>query len=166
MRGWYLVVLVSVASCAAQEKSDVAETAAAQPVPVAVTATLDEFKQIHSWLQGVWRGSGGAYPSFFEEYRVLDDSTIRMRSFSDSTRQVVSDSSMIEWRNRMVRSRSARSTYDVIAISPDSIRFIKPGATSGGHTFRKVSPDEWTARLHPAQAQGQPTVYVMRRIGQ
>ena len=131
--------------------------------PSPVSATRQQFKQLQ-WIAGTWRGSGGAYPSFFEEYRVLDDSTIKMRSFSDSTLRTATDSSSIEWRNGRVQSRSARSTYVVVALTPTTVRFARPNATGGGHTFTRVSANEWTATLHPGSAGGQPTVYRLRRI--
>jgi hypothetical protein len=129
--------------------------------PVQVTGR--QFQQLQ-WIVGTWRGSGGSYPSFFEEYRSLNDSTIRVRAFKDSTLRVVTDSSTIEWRAGTVRSRGASSYYDVVEFTVNSIRFIRPGNTRGGHTFTRVSADQWTATLHPAAPQGQPTVYTMRRI--
>jgi hypothetical protein len=132
-----------------------------QPGPANVSR--QQFRELR-WIAGTWRGSGGAYPAFFEEYKVLDDSTIKMRSFSDSTLRVPTDSSMIEWRNGSVQSRSASRTYVVVTFTPSSVRFARPGAAAGGHTFTRVSADEWTATLHPAAAGGQPTVYTMRRI--
>jgi hypothetical protein len=126
--------------------------------------TPGQFQQLQ-WIVGTWRGSGGNYASFFEEYRIIDDSTIGMRSFSDSTLAVVSDSSTIELRGGVIRSRSADgSYYDASEFTPTSIRFIRPGARSGGHTFFLVSDGEWTATLHPSEPQGQATVYTMRRI--
>lgn len=129
-----------------------------------IDVTGEQFKQLQ-WIVGTWRGSGGNYASFFEEYRIIDDSTFGMRSFTDSTLAVASDSSTIELRDGAIRSRSADgSWYDVTEFTPTSIRFIRPGATTGGHTFFLVSDGEWTATLHPSEPQGQPTVYTMRRI--
>jgi hypothetical protein len=102
--------------------------------------------------------------AFFEEYRILNDTTIKMRSFSDSTLRVATDSSTIEWRNGSVQSRSARSTYNMVEFSPSSVRFARPGVATGGHTFARVSADEWKATLHPSPASGQATIYTMRRL--
>ena len=134
-----------------------------EPQPSAASVTRQQFRQFQ-WIVGSWRGSGGAYPSFFEEYRALNDSTIGMRSFSDSTFRVATDSSVIEWRNGRVQSRSARSTYVAVTFTPSTVRFARPGSTGGGHTFARVSADEWTATLHPASSSGRATVYTMRRI--
>ena len=93
---------------------------------------------------------GGSQPSPAKVARAVS-----MRSFSDSTLRVPTHSAMIEWRNGGVQSRSARSTYVVIAFTPTSVRFARPGAAAGGHTFSRVSADEWSATLHPSSAGGQ-----------
>ena len=141
----------------------------ALPVAIAcakprIDVTGEQFQQLQ-WIVGSWRGSGGNYASFFEEYRIIDDSTFGMRSFSDSTMTVASDSSTIELRGGVIRSRNADgSYYNATEVTPTNIRFIRPGATTGGHTFFLVSDGEWTATLHPSDPQGQATVYTMRRI--
>jgi hypothetical protein len=145
-----MLMLLTLAACEAQQRASV---------------TRPQFQELR-WLVGVWRGSGGAYLAFFEEYRLVNDSTIRMRAFADSTLSVVSDSSTIAWRDGAVESRSARSVYDAVEVTPTSIRFARRGDERGGHTFTRVSADEWTATLDPAAPEGQPTVYVMRRIQQ
>ena len=126
----------------------------------AATVTREQFKQLE-WIAGSWRGSGGAYPAFFEQYRFVSDTTILMRAFADSTLRTATDSSVISWRGGGIHSGG----NVVVEFSPTSVRFSQPGATAGGYTFTRVSADEWTATLHPAKAGGQATVYVMRRIG-
>jgi hypothetical protein len=148
--------MVITVACASSERG---EDAAAAPASV----SLEEFRQLQ-WIAGTWRGSGGAYPAFYEEYRVVDDSTIQMRAFSDSTFSAGTDSSLIEFRGGSVQSRGEQRTYVALALAADSIRFAQPGVALGGHTFLRTSADEWTATLHPSRADGQPTVYIMRRV--
>jgi hypothetical protein len=128
----------------------------------AAQVSHQQFQQLE-WLIGTWQGSGGAYPAFFEEYRRINDSTIQMRAFADSTLRVATDSSTIEWRNGAVRSRGASSADPATEVTPTKIRFVRRSG-GGGYTFTQVSPDEWHATLDPPTAGGQPTVYVMRRI--
>lgn len=125
--------------------------------------TLAEFRTL-SWLTGAWRGSGGSYAAFYEEYRAIDDSTIAMRSFTDSTFRVVSDSSTIAWRNGIVVKRGSGTPAVAIELSGRHVRFRRPGALRGGFTFTRDSADQWTATLHPASPDGRETVYVMRRL--
>jgi len=148
--------MVITVACTSTERGGDAASAPA-------TVSLKEFRQLQ-WIAGTWRGSGGAYPAFHEEYRVIDDSTIQMRAFSDSTFSTATDSSMIEFRGGAVQSRGAERTYIALAVAADSIRFAQAGVALGGHTFTRVSADEWTATLHPSRAGDQATVYIMRRI--
>lgn len=123
-----------------------------------------QFRKL-DWLLGDWLGSGGAYPAFFERYRTLNDSTIQMWSFRDSTFRVATDSSLIELRNgRISKSRGGRTQYQAILLEPDRIRFLPMGSTTGGFTFARRLTTEWTATLHPS-APGKPeTIYTMRLL--
>lgn len=133
---------------------------APQPVPV----TLKEFRQL-TWLIGRWRGSGAHSPAFYEQYRFRDDSTIAMTAYTDSTFQTENaDSSVIEWRNGQVETRTPRSVYAVIEFAPDRIRFRRVGATDGGHRFTKVSADEWTATIFPRGTSADTTIFQLRRV--
>ena len=125
--------------------------------------TLAEFKQLQ-WIAGTWRGSGGNYPSFFEEYRVVDDSTIAMRSFKDSTLSAVGDSSRIELRGGLVYNRGEGPGSVATELTSTRVRFVPQGRAGGGFSFERLSPDEWKATLHPAAAGGKETIYQMRRI--
>lgn len=156
MHSTVVVLSIALVACSSRERGQQAE-------PTPATASLAEFQQLH-WIVGTWRGSGGDYPAFFEEYRVLEDSTIQMRTFSDSTLSVTSDSSWIEWRNGTIRSRGAERAYVAVDFSATSIRFARPGVPLGGHTFDHKSADEWTATLHPSRPGDQATVYTMRRL--
>jgi hypothetical protein len=154
---WRILVLsLGLVACSSREPDH-----PAPPTPVRVS--LAEFQQLH-WIVGTWQGSGVDYPAFFEAYRVLDDSTIQMRSFADSTLGVTSDSSWIEWRNGSIRSRGDERVYVAVEFTATSVRFARPGIALGGHTFAHRSTDEWTATLHPSRPGGQATVYTMRRL--
>lgn len=156
-----LVLLAVLAfACSSGERAPAAE---ADPAPAPATVTLDEFRQLR-WIAGTWLGSGGAYPAFYEEYRIVDDSTIQMRAFSDSTLTTTTDSSWIELRNGTVGKRGGGRSYVVVALTADSVRFAPPGVSMGGHTFTRTSADEWMATLHPSSPGGQATVYTMRRL--
>lgn len=136
---------------------------AQQPTPAHVT--LEQFRKLR-WLSGAWRGSGGAYPSFFEDYRVVDDSTIKQRSFTDLSLTKVSDSVSIEWRGGVVYDRGAGPASVAVELTGNSVHFVPPGTGKGGFTFSRQSADLWTATLHPSTPGGQATIYLMRRIRQ
>lgn len=157
------VLLVAGISCSSPENERDAPAITPQSAAELAAVSLNDFQQIQ-WIVGRWLGRGGAYPAFYEEYRAVDDSTIQMRAFPDSTFSAATDSSLIELRNGEVRKRGENRAYVVIALAADSVRFAQPGMLQGGHTFTRVSADEWTATLHPSSPDGQATVYTMRRI--
>jgi hypothetical protein len=133
----------------------VAAPLAAQSPP---TFTLAQFKSL-SWLEGSWRGSGGAYPSFFEDYRMINDSTMRMRSLKDSTFTVASDSSDFLFRN----GRITKGSSAITKITRDTIRLDRvPAAPGRGYTFVRTSPTTWTAILESPS--GAPTIYQMKKV--
>lgn len=155
-----LVLGAFVAALAACERQAAQTDTPAQSAAVAASATLAEFQKLR-FLEGSWRGSGGAYAAFYEDYRVIDDSTIAMRSFSDSTFQKANDSSTIVFRNGTVGNNSGSTA---VTLTDTSVSFRKLPATTGGYTFTRNSADQWTATLHPLGGTGNATVYVMKRV--
>jgi len=153
-----MALAIALLACSPREPEP-----AAPPTLAPATVTLAEFQALN-WIVGTWRGSGGAYAAFFEEYQMLEDSTMLMRSFADSTLSVVTDSSRIAWRNGTIQSGEGAGASVAVEVTPTSIRFGRPGTAMGGHTFTRSSADEWTATLHPASPGGQATVYTMRRL--
>jgi len=128
---------------------------AAQSAPP--TFTVAQFKSL-SWLAGDWRGSGGAYPSFFEDYRVVNDSTMRMRSIKDSTFAVANDSSLLTLRD----GRIQKGNSVVTRLHGDTLRWEPvPGRRGGGFTWIRQSANAWTAVLDGPN--GTNVVYEMRR---
>src|SRR5688572_24293594 len=95
-----LVLCVATAhACGNPEDRDVAGesagTAATAPATVQpATVSAEQFASL-SWLIGDWRGSGGQYPAFYESYRMLNDTTMEQRNYSDSTFRTATDSALI-----------------------------------------------------------------------
>ena len=129
------------------------------------SVTLEQFKRLR-WLAGAWQGSGGAYPVFFEDYRVIDDSTLKMRSFSDAALSKVRDSASIELRNGVLTHRHPGRASVAVAVSGSTVHFVPEGGTGGGFTFNRQSVDLWTSTLHASAPGGHETVYLMRRLRQ
>src|SRR5215470_13843033 len=108
-------------------------TAVYGQTPETRSIPLSRFREL-SWLIGRWRGSSRWSPSFYEQYRFRDDSTIAMTAYTDSTFQSeTADSSTIEWRGGQVRTRTPRATLELIEFVPGRIRFRRVGTTDGGH---------------------------------
>jgi hypothetical protein len=161
-------LLVAVRACGESEADDAAagavpaapESGNARPAPV----TAEQFASL-GWLIGEWRGSGGRYPAFYESYQRLNDSTIKMRAWADSTFAVATDSSEIAWRAGVVQSSSGATVQNVLVrISGDSLHFAKVTGQGGDFVWAKETPDRWTAVINPARAGEDPTIYILARM--
>lgn len=115
------------------------------------------------WLEGRWVGSGGGFDAFYEEYRVLNDSTLEQRTFPDSTFSTPDGTSTIEFRGgAIVKGRGGNVETRVARIAGDTARFEPVMAGRQGFTWHRVSRDEWRAVLdRPTE----PVVYTLKRFG-
>ena len=115
------------------------------------THSLADFQALR-YLEGDWRGSGYEGGPFYESYRFVNDSTIEMTPWTDSTMTTPREQSQYMLREGVIgTSKGAR----LVSVNEDGHRFE---TTSYGWTFRQISPDRWTAQVGPS------TVYTMDRI--
>lgn len=115
------------------------------------------------WLEGRWRGSGGSYPAFYEQYAFSGDSAIVKRGYPDSTFATPGDSSVIRLRGDSLLSESERTRYLAIALAADSVVFAPLGNAANGFIWRRTSDTTWLATL--TQSGRAVTEYRMTRIG-
>ena len=159
------MLLTTVSACAkrdgAQDSATNAsaspspQTAAPAPPPALVTAA--EFRDLR-WIEGTWRGRMPDGQYFYERYTRLNDSTIQILHFPDSTLAASNEEDSITVRGGIMRHGEA------VAIRFDStgIDFAKPPRTTPQFSFAPAS-EGWTATIHGA-ANGQPVIYNMQRF--
>lgn len=133
--------------------------------PKAAVVTREAFQQLR-WLEGKWRGSGGAYPEFFERYRFLDDSTIVMENFPDATFKTPSGRHLYELRNRQLVARgSSESVAD--QLDKTSVTFHSTSGAPNSYSWERQSPDAWVAVLTAPATSSRPAqvvTYQMKRV--
>jgi hypothetical protein len=143
----------------------VAAPVSAQQAPLRVTAT-----QFHAlrWLEGRWRGERPDAAPFYEEYVFLDDSTLATRTFADSAFQRATDSSQVRLRGGEVVNQSGPRRWALSAIDSVRVRFTPVAHAHNAFTWRRESPDAWTATLRWPARIGRRTrtvIYRMTRMG-
>ncbi len=127
------------------------------------TFTLTLFRTL-GWIVGSWRGVDGSGKPFYEEYRAVDDSTIAMRQYTDSTfTSVTPDSSLITWRAGVVTSKGSGLPFVATEMTATSVKLVRPG-TARSFAFTRDSAAQWTARISSGAASARDIVYVMRRL--
>jgi hypothetical protein len=140
-----------------------AERTAAQPTPGRYS--LQQFQRLR-WLEGDWRGRLPDGGSFYERYRLLDDSTIAMRGFADSTFTKVTDSARIALRGGTIIDEGGSAPWVATRLESNAVDFASTRDASNGFTWTRESPDRWTATLRSTDRQRRPqtTIYPMERI--
>ncbi|MBC7897990.1 MAG: hypothetical protein H7066_21390 [Cytophagaceae bacterium] len=122
-----LVLVVAATSATAQDR--------------VANISFERFKQLR-WVVGSWKGSGGNYPAFYESYDMVDDSTMRRYSWSDSTFSSKQDSARFEWRaGRLAQVRNGRA-FPALKFTGDTLQWQPPSAT-----WIRTSSDAWIAIL-------------------
>ena len=164
----YLPAALLLLAC---QPADTPEEAAsrARPAPsgapTPATVTPSQF-QTFRWIEGTWRGTGGGVDPFYERYELVDDSTLRRVSFSDSTLASVSDSARIGLRAGRVLDPAADPEWHVTAFDSASWRFESIEHAGRALTWRRTTPDRWTATLESRDADGNPQerFYTLERL--
>ena len=141
-----------------------ADSPVEQPAEVPGHFAIADFKKLR-WLGGSWRGSMPNGGSFHERYRVVDDSTITMQSFSDSTFRQATDSSSLTLRDSVITNVGGGGSARWVATRLDStgVHFVPDRGAGNNFTFRRDSTDFWTATLN--WPNGRHVIYRMRRVG-
>ena len=123
--------------------------------------TLEDFANLH-WLEGSWRGQIPSGGHFYETYRLVDDSTIAMRGYEDSTFTRANDSADIVFRGGRVIDRSTNAEYGATRLDTGRVDFAPVDHDRNHFSWVRESPDRWTATLRPAK--GNTVVYPMVRV--
>lgn len=150
------LAFVLFCACSADGQDEPAEqpvqaSESATPTPDTVRYTTADFQALR-YLEGDWRGSGYEGGLFYETYRFVNDSTIEMTAWTDSTMSAASDRSEYALRDGVIRAGDGAR---LVRVDDEGHHFQGP---SFGWTFRQVSSDRWTARVSAS------TTYTMDRI--
>jgi hypothetical protein len=123
--------------------------------------SLRDFSHLR-WLEGSWRGEVPNAGYFYEQYRLLDDSTLAMRGFADSTFTNPNDSADIMFRGGRIIDRSTKAQYAATRVDSSRVDFAPEKADNNHFSWVRESADRWTATLRSAN--GKTIVYPMTRM--
>jgi hypothetical protein len=114
-------------------------------------------------LDGAWRGSGGNQ-DFFEGYRVVDDTTITISYYVDSTLHEVRDSGSVYLRGDRVYHATGGGLWIATRLDSVSVDFAPHENSNNAFTWTRQTPNSWVAVLRFAD--GREVAYRLERIDQ
>jgi hypothetical protein len=113
------------------------------------------------WLEGDWRGTGGQEP-FFEGYELLNDSTIRIRYYADSTRSMESGTGSVYYSEGTIYHEADGASWVVDQLDSAGVHFAPHEGARNSFRWTRLSPDTWEAVLQFDD--GSEARYVLTRI--
>ena len=145
-------------------KRSVPESAAAIETK-AMTVTAAAFASLR-WLEGTWRGHGTEQAPFYEQYRFVDDSTLAVDSFADSTFANKTSTALVELRNGRLVNQGEGASWIVTALDSAEVTFGPLESARNSYTWRRgATSNAWTAIITSKNAEGAPRerIYQMER---
>lgn len=122
--------------------------------------TLDDFQSLH-WLEGDWEGTGGQRP-FFEGYESVNDSTIRIHYYADSTLSEDRGTGKMYLSEGVIYHTADGGTWVAAQFDSTGIYFAPQEGAENSFRWHLSSPDAWDAILRFKD--GSQARYVMNRI--
>ena len=119
------------------------------------------------WIEGTWRGRQSDGRALYERYRVVDDSTIAMQAFADSTLTSTSDSARIALRDGTVAHEGGAARWAATRLDSAGVAFTPIEGATNGFTWTRDGADRWTATVTWPDKHGEArsVTYPMERIG-
>lgn len=130
------------------------------------TFTIDEFRGL-AWLHGRWRGFMPDGRTFFEEYEFVDDSTILMRAFVDSSFTTPSDSARITLRGGTVASQGPGARWVATRLDATGADFAPQRGAGNAFTWSREDSTKWNAVIRWTDPEGRTRsrLYALHRYG-
>lgn len=107
--------------------------------------TRAEFQSLQ-WLEGNWRGSGGQRP-FFERYEMLNDTTIQIHYYTDSTRTEERGTGSVYLSEGMIYHTADGATWVAVQLDDTGIYFSPHQGAHNSFRWTRISATTWEAVL-------------------
>ena len=117
------------------------------------------------WLEGTWRGSAVGQEPFFERYRFVNDSTIEISYYRDSTLTRESGTGRVYLTVGRIYHTTGSGRWGATRVDSSGIYFIPQVNARNTFAWAYQSADTWTATLRSgATGRETVTVFEMKRL--
>ena len=116
------------------------------------------------WLEGTWRGSAPGEADIYERYRFLNDSTVEITYFSDSTLMHPTNHGRVYLSVGHIYHTMGPGRWGATHVDADGAYFVPQVNAQNTFAWTHQSPDAWTITLRSGFAgRDRVSVYQMRR---
>src|SRR5262245_43016439 len=117
------------------------------------------------WLEGTWRGTSQGESPVYERYHFVNDSTIEITYYSDSTLERPSGSGRVYLTVGRIYHTFGPGRWGASRIDKSSVYFVPQVNARNTFSWAYEGPNAWTAtRRSGASGREMVTVYQMRRL--
>ena len=161
-----LVALAGAALACTPRDEPLPEVPVQPPPPRAATFTADDFRGL-SWIEGPWRGFLTDGSTFYERYAFLDDSTVMVRQFADSTLTQATDSSRLTLRAGTIANDAGAARWVATRLDSAGADFSPLRGATSQFTWVRESPTRWDVTMRWTDESGTPQTRVsaLHRLG-
>jgi hypothetical protein len=161
-------IVLSTACRASDNKAvdtEVAVAAKATPSKGQARYSVADFSRL-GWVAGDWQSRTQDGRPIYDRYRMIDDSTMKYASFSDSTFRTQKDSAAIELRVGLVIDRGNGAPWFATRIDTTGVNFESQASPTSHFVWTRVSRDHWTTQIFITDAKGTETrtVFQVERV--
>ena len=117
------------------------------------------------WLEGTWRGSAPGQDPFYERYHFVNDSTIEISYYRDSTLTRETGTGRVYLTVGRIFHTTGPGRWGATRVDSSGIYFIPQVNARNTFAWAYQSGDSWTATLRSgASGRETVTVYDMKRM--
>jgi hypothetical protein len=117
------------------------------------------------WLEGTWRGNATGQDPFYERYHFVNDSTIEISYFRDSTLTRESGTGRVYLTVGRIFHTTGPGRWGATRVDSSGIYFIPQVNARNTFAWTYQSGDTWTATLRSgATGRETVTIYEMKRM--
>lgn len=161
MRLWS-TVLIAVAVTSIVAPSAGAQSFRGQPKGAFGPADLARLK----WLEGTWQGTSPSEATFYERYQFVNDSTIEITYFADSTMTRTTGNGRVYLSVGRIFHTFGPGRWAATRVDESGAYFVPQSNAHNTFAWSSQSSDAWTATVRTGMGgHDRVTVYEMRRVG-
>ena len=117
------------------------------------------------WLEGTWRGTSPGEANVYERYHFVNDSTIEITYYSDSSLDRPSGSGRVYLTVGRIYHTFGPDRWGATRVDKSGVYFVPQVNARNTFAWSYEGPDTWTAtRRSGASGREMVTVYQMRRV--